>query len=164
MADRMQRVVTGDWEAGEQPPLGDGFRFAALGKKVDADALLSMEREDLADTIVGSHFDGNDLRRDALIDYPPDSGFKYLVARNADDEGFFLIWNGTGASTDFTEDTYVACAEEAKSAGLAQRYHVYARLYRFQTKNVVFYPIPDRILMDFGLDLRGEPYHDTDEQ
>jgi adenine-specific DNA-methyltransferase len=51
---------------------------------------------------------------------------------------------------------------EAKEAGLANRYHVYARLYRFQTNNVVFYQIPDRILMDFGLDLRGEPFHDDD--
>jgi adenine-specific DNA-methyltransferase len=46
---------------------------------------------------------------------------------------------------------------EAERAGLAQRYHVYARLYVFQTTNVVFYQIPDRILMDLRLDLRGEP-------
>jgi adenine-specific DNA-methyltransferase len=93
------------------------------------------------------------------VTIPPDAGYKHLVARNADDEGFFLIWSGTDGNTDFTEEAYAACAREAKKAKLKKRYHVYARLYRFQTSNVVFYQIPDRILMDFGVDLRGEPYH-----
>lgn len=162
-AERLRRVVTGDWSTGERPPLGGGYRFAALGKRVDADALLNMEREELSDTLIASHFDAASRRRDALVSVHDPSRFKYLVAHNSDDEGFFLIWNGTKGNTDFTEKTYEACAKEAKAAGLAQRYHVYARLYRFQTSNVTFYPIPDRILMDFGLDLRGEPYYADDE-
>lgn len=162
-ADRMRRVVTGDWAVGEREPLGGGYRFASLGKRVDADALLSMEREELADTLIASHFDAASRRRDALVNVREQAQFKYLVAHNSDGEGFFLIWNGTKGNTDFTEKTYEACAKEAKVAGLAQRYHVYARLYRFQTSNVIFYPIPDRILMDFGLDLRGEPYYADDE-
>jgi len=163
-ADRLRRVVTGDWKKGPRPPLGGGFRFATLGKRVDADALLNMEREELADTLIASHFDAASRRRDALVGVPDPTKFKYLVAHNSDDEGFFLIWNGTKGNTDFTEATYEACAKEAQAAGLAARYHVYARLYRFQTSNVIFYPIPDRILMDFGLDLRGEPYYADDEQ
>jgi len=159
----MRRVVTGDWAVGEREPLGGGYRFASLGKRVDADALLSMEREELADTLIASHFDAASRRRDALVNVREQAQFKYLVAHNSDGEGFFLIWNGTKGNTDFTEKTYEACAKEAKVAGLAQRYHVYARLYRFQTSNVIFYPIPDRILMDFGLDLRGEPYYADDE-
>jgi adenine-specific DNA-methyltransferase len=163
-ADRLQRVISGNWKKGPRPPVGGGYRFCTLDKRVDADALLSMEREDLADTIIASHFDAATRKRDALVTVPADGGYKYLVAQNAQDEGFFLIWNGTKGNTDFTEETYEACAKEAKKAGLGQRYHVYGRLYRFQTSNVVFYQIPDRILMDFGLDLRGEPYHDNDEQ
>ena len=159
MAKRLKRVVNGNWDRDPEPPLGSGFRFVTLDKRVDAEALLSMEKEDLADTIIASHFDGSDMRREALVRFP--SGrFKYLMAKNSSDEGFFLIWNGRSGSTDFTEETYSACAEEARRAGLGKRYHVYARLYRFQTRSVVFYQIPDRILMDFGLDLRGEPYHD----
>jgi adenine-specific DNA-methyltransferase len=161
-ADRLARVVSGEWDSGAQKPLGGGYRFASLGKKVDANALLNMEREDLADTIIASYFDSDTRRRDALVNVPADGGYKYLVAQNAQDEGFFLIWNGAKGNTDFTEATYEAVAKEAKKAGLGSRYHVYARLYRFQTSNVVFYPIPDRILMDFGLDLRGEPYHDDE--
>lgn len=161
-ADRLQRVISGDWNDGERDGLEGGYRYVKLDKKVDADALLSMEREELVDTLIASHFDAGARRRDALVNVPGD-GFKYLVAKNADDEGFFLIWNGKKGNTDFTEATYEACAKEAKKAGLGSRYHVYARLYRFQTSNVVFYQIPDRILTDFGLDLRGEPYHDDDE-
>jgi adenine-specific DNA-methyltransferase len=163
LADRLARIVSGDWHNGKGKALGGGHRFVTLGKKVDANALLSMEREDLADTIIASHFDATAGRRDVLVNVPPDAGYKYLVAHNAQSEGFFLIWNGTKGNTDFTEETYEACAQEAKLAGLGARYHVYARLYRFQTSNVLFYQIPDRILMDFGLDLRGEPYHDDDE-
>ena len=123
-----------------------------------------MEREELIDTLIASHFDAEARRRDALVNVPADGGYKHLVAKNADNEGFFLVWNGEKGNTDFTEEAYEACAKEAKKAGLEPRYHVYARLYLFQTSNVVFYQIPDRILMDFGLDLRGEPYHDDDEQ
>jgi len=36
---------------------------------------------------------------------------------------------------------------------------VYARLYVFQTENVRFYQIPDRILADFGLNLSSEPFN-----
>ncbi len=159
-ADRLKRVISGKWKSGSQEPLGGGYRFWTLDKKVDAGALLSMEREELVDTIIASHFDANTRRRPALVTIPPDAGYEYLVARNADDEGFFLVWSGTEGDTDFTEETYVACAREAAKAGLGKRYHVYARLYRFQTSNVIFYQIPDRILMDFGVDLRGEPYNE----
>jgi len=70
---------------------------------VDADALLSMEREELADTLIASHFDAASRKRDALVNVRDDARFKYLVAHNSDGEGFFLIWNGTKGNTDFTE-------------------------------------------------------------
>lgn len=162
-ADRLRRVVDGDWVATKSephPPLGGGFRFASLGKKVDAQALLSMEREELADTIIGSHFDAERRRRESLVTFATNPKFKYLVARNANDEGFFLIWNGSQGKADFDEDVYEACAAEAKRAGLAPRYHVYARLYLYQTNNVDFNQIPDKILTDFGLDIKGEPYYE----
>jgi adenine-specific DNA-methyltransferase len=161
-ADRLARAVSGDWKNGKAVALGGGYRFVALDKKVDAGALLSMEREELADTIIASHFDAGRRRRDLLVNMPTGAGYKHLVARNVDGEGFFLIWSGPGGNTDFTEDVYEECAKEATRAGLEPRYHVYARLYLFQTSNVVFYQIPDRILMDFGLDLQGEPYYEDE--
>ncbi len=164
-ADRLRRAVTGQWDSGDQELLGGGFRFAALGKKVDAEALLSMEREDLADTLLSSHFDADARQREALVRIESqDARTRYLVGKNGDDEGFFLIWGKEKNEGDFDEDAYERCVVEAAEAGLQPRYHVYAQLYRFQTSNVVFYPIPDRILMDLGLDLRGEPYNADDER
>ncbi len=162
-ADRLRRVVTGDWVSGRRERLGGGYRFLKLDKRVDAEALLSMEREELVDTLIASHVDAGARRRESLVTVPDAASYKHLVARNANDEGFFLIWGGKEGNTDFTENAYEECAKEARKAGLASRYHVYARLYRYQTSNVIFYQIPDRILLDFGLDLRGEPYHDDDE-
>jgi adenine-specific DNA-methyltransferase len=42
--------------------------------------------------------------------------------------------------------------------GLRPFYHVYARFNLFSTAGVHFYQIPDRILADFGLDVRTENY------
>lgn len=162
MANRLRRVVLGDWVRGTAPPLGGGFRFVSLAKKVDAEVLLKMERDEMADTVIASYFDASHRkgRRLVVLD---DAPYRYLVAKNADDEGFFLIWDGADKNTDFTEQVYEACADEAKQAGLRPVYHVYARLNLYQTDNVSFYQIPDRILADFGLDIRSEPFGDSDE-
>ena len=52
---------------------------------------------------------------------------------------------------------------EAEKHGLKPTYHVYARLNLYQTDNVRFYQIPDRILADFGLDVRSEPFLEDDQ-
>jgi adenine-specific DNA-methyltransferase len=156
LADRLKRVITGDWASGTGLPLSGGFRFAALDKRIDADALLRMERDEMVDTVIASHFDEN-RRRGGLIDVDRDR-YRHLVAKNADGEGFFLIWDGPDRNTNFTVDVYESCAEEALDAKLKPVYHVYARLNLYQTDNVRFYQIPDRILNDFGLDVRSEPF------
>lgn len=163
-AARLQRVVDGEWASGEGVPTGGGFSFRTLGKKVDADALLQMERDEMVDTVIASHFDSARRRGDQLTRLERDGDpFRFLVGRNADHEGFFLVWDGNG-KTDFTEDVYEQCAEEAEEAALKPSpYHVYARLYRYQTEGVRFYQIPDRILADFGLDLSSEPFTSDDE-
>lgn len=156
-ADRLQRAVTGNWSAGSTEALGGGYSFKALDRKVDAPALLSMERAEMTDTVIASHFDATRRRGLGLYRLPVEDN-QYLVAKNTDEEGFFLVWGGADANTDFDEDVYEAIAEEAARAGLKPTYHVYARLYLFQSASVIFYQIPDRILRDFGLDLRGEPF------
>lgn len=166
LAERLRRVVIVDWANGKGGALGGGFSFVMLGKKVDAAALLCMERDEMVETVIASHFDATRRRGDQLIKIE-NSGkraFRYLVAQNGDDEGFFLVWQGAGKNTDFTEEVYEECAKEAKIARLKPApYHVYARLYRYQTAGVCFYQIPDRILADFGLDLKSEPFVDEAE-
>lgn len=161
-ADRMARAVNGKWLKGDGVPLPGGYRFMALEKKVDAKALLLMEREEMVDTVIASYYDSTKRRGSGNLVSITDDANKYLVARNGDGEGFFLVWDGADGNTDFDEDVYVACSEEASAAGLRPSYHVYARYNFFQTDNVRFYQIPDRILIDFGLDLRNDSYTEDD--
>lgn len=156
-ANRLKRVVTGEWAIGKQTPLGGGFSFQRLDKRVDAQALLDMERDEMVDTVIASHFDANRKRGSNLIRVNGRE-WRYLVAKNSEDEGFFLVWDGPDKNTDFSASVYDACATEAEEAGLKPYYHVYARLYLYQTENVRFYQIPDRILADFGLDMSSEPF------
>jgi adenine-specific DNA-methyltransferase len=159
-ANRLRRVITGDWASGARTQLGGGFSFQRLGKRVDASALLQMERDEMVDTVIASHFDANRKRGSNLIRVNG-ADWRYLVAKNSDDEGFFLVWEGPDGNTDFSSVVYDACAVEAEKAGLKSYYHVYARLYLYQTENVRFYQIPDRILADFGLDMSSEPFAET---
>ena len=161
LANRLKRAVTGSWASGKVQPLPGGFRFVALRNKVDADAVLQMEREEMVDTVIASYFDASKKRGSTLVRVDP-NGHRYLVAKNSDGEGFFLVWGGPSQNTDFTDEVYEAVATEAKRAGLKAIYHVYARFNLYQTENVRFYKIPDRILADFGLDIRSEPFHELD--
>ncbi len=159
-AQRLRRVITGEWKAGKRDPLPGGFRFVTLDKKVDANVLLRMEREEMIDTVIASYFDSNRRRGPGLIPLT-DAGYRYLVARNPENEGIYLVWDGADMNTDFNEDVYEDCSKEAATAGLKPVYHVYARLYLYQTGNVYFYQIPDRILADFGLNIRSDSFNEV---
>lgn len=160
---RLQGAVTGKWANGKGLPLGGGFEFQTLEKKVDAEALLHLERDEMVDTIIGSYFAADDRKGPSLLRVT-ERGARYLVAKNRNNEGVFLVWNGSTGNTNLTREVYQACVREAKAAELEPVYHVYARLFVYQTKSVVFYQIPDRILADFGLDLKSEPFgEDADD-
>jgi adenine-specific DNA-methyltransferase len=159
-ADRMKRVITGEWASGPRDPFGSGFRFVALQKKVDAKAVLDMERDEMADAVIASHFD--DSRRGPGLVNMVLEGYQYLVARNADDEGFFLVWDGSKKAPVFDESVYDSIVEEAEKVGLKPMYHVYARFNLFQSDDAKFYQIPNRILMDFGVSTINDAYHNEE--
>lgn len=158
-ADRLTRAISGEWANGKGIALGGGFAFRQLTKQVDASALLQMEREEMVDTVIASYFDSA-RRRGGSLQRHIDEGYVYLVAQNDDGEGFYLVWDGPQSNIDLTEDVYESCVAEGQKAGLKPIYHVYARLNLFSTEGVRFYQIPDRILADFGLDVRTESYDD----
>ena len=160
-ADRLSRVISGKWENSKGVPLPGGYEFRHLTRNIDAPALLQMEREEMIDTVVASYFDSGRRRGPNLERVDP--GYAYLVAKNADNEGFYLVWDGPGENTDLTEDVYKACVAEGEKAGLKPYYHVYARFNLFATPGVHFYQTPDRILADFGLDVRTETYTEDDD-
>lgn len=160
MADRLRRVVTGNWSIGHQPGLDGGYRFCQLQKTVDAKALLEMERDEMTDAVIASHYDINRRGGPSLI-LMTTEGYEYLVARNASDEGFYLVWDGSPTPPVFNPDVYAKVVNEAKKAGLKPVYHVYARFNLFQSDDVRFYQIPDQILLDFGLNV-NDPYNHDD--
>ena len=160
--DRLRRVVTGDWvkETKTKPlPLSGGFTFKTLEKKVDAKTLLLMERDEMIDTVIASH-SSTGMRRIAVLIPIVDDGepYSYLVAKNTRNEGIYLVWSGADSNTDLTEDVYEEITDEAETAGLADVYHVYSRRNLIVTDDVIWYQIPDRILSDFGLDVRTESF------
>ena len=160
MANRIRRVATGDWESGKQPPLGGGARFIQLQKTVDAKALLEMERDEMTDAVIVSHFDANRRGGPGLITMTTE-GYDYLVARNSSGEGFYLVWDGRPDPPTFDDLVYDRVVNEAKKAELKPTYHVYARFNLFQSDDVRFYQIPDQILIDFGLNV-NDPFNNDD--
>jgi adenine-specific DNA-methyltransferase len=149
-AQRLARVISGSWARGAESPLPGGFSFFTLRSKVDAQAVLAMERDMMADTVIASHYDIMRRGGPSLVRMS-DSRFRYLVARNNENEGFFLVWDGPGKSPVLDLDTYDAIVREALTAHLAPTYHIYARFNLHQSDDIRFYQIPNRILMDFGL-------------
>lgn len=156
-ADRLKRVVTGQWANGKGRAVDGGFAFKALTNQVDANIVLRMERDEMVDTVIASHHDSNRRRGGSLVSYDT-MDYKYLVGRNAERQGFYLVWEGPDGNTDLTEDVYEACVAEGKRAKLEPTYHIYARYNLYGTEDVRFYRIPDQILIDFGLDMRTEAY------
>lgn len=161
--DRMRRVIDGDWKNGKRSPLGGGFTFKTLTKQVDGPTLLLMEREEMVDTVIASHFDSARRRGSHLYVLDDADEYRYLVAKNSENEGVYLVWDGADKSADLTEQVYEEIVEEGEKAGLSKSYHVYARLNLFVTDDVRWYQIPDRILQDFGLDIKTEAFVDGGE-
>ncbi len=154
--------MSGNWKSGARAPLGGGFTYKRLTAAIDGAAVMRMARADMSDTVIFAHFN-DQRRRDALVPVEND-GYRYLVAKNADNEGFFLVWDGPNKNTDLIKDVYSAIVAEARTANLAiGRYHVYARRWVYQRATTTsFYQIPDHILAAFGLDIRSEPFASED--
>ncbi|TDU06631.1 adenine-specific DNA-methyltransferase [Streptomyces sp. 846.5] len=161
-AKRLANAVTGKWANKKGLPLGGGFQFSELTKQVDAETLLKMERDEMRDTVLASYHDSS-RRRGPRIEKIDDPSCRHLVGKNTDNEGFFLIWDGPTGNTDLTEDVYEECALEAEQKMLEPFFHVYARRELFRTDNVNFLQIPERILVDFGLDLRTDAFSESDD-
>lgn len=158
-ADRLRRVIDGDWVNGKGTPIPGGFGFKTLTKQVDAKVVLQMERDEMVDTVIASHHDAGRRRSSSLVPIDNPSN-RYLVAKNSEGHGFYLVWDGPDKNTDLDEDVYEQCVKEGANEDLEPVYHVYARYNLFGTEDVRFYRIPDQILIDFGLDLRTEAYTD----
>lgn len=143
-------------------PLGGGFEFRVLTSQIDAKTVLSMRKDELIDVIITSHWDTSARSSPNLIRID-DPKYSYLVGRNEQNEGYFIIWDGEGPVGQLDADSYRLVLQEGKKAGLKAPYHVYARYEIYQSKNVFFYKIPDKILAHLGLNESSDPYNDQQD-
>lgn len=142
-------------------PMGGGFEFRSLTSQIDAKTVMSMKRDELVDVVITSHWD-TASRNAPNLQRIEDDKFTYLVGKNERNEGYFIIWKGEGPVGQLDVETYRDVLAEGKRAGLKTPYHVYARYEVYQSKNVVFYKIPDKILAHLGLNEASDPYNDAE--
>lgn len=163
-AERIRRVITGEWSSGKQPALGGGFRFIQLKReKIDAGAVNALAREEMIDLLLNSYWDKAEKARSYLHRYAIGS-HRYLFATNPKNEGFFLIWDNPENPSILNREAFRAIVAEASSAGLAERYHVYASMAPYTGAAVEFYKIPDRVLEHIGFNSRADAYSNAAEE
>ncbi|MGS0997530.1 site-specific DNA-methyltransferase [Rhodanobacter sp. UC4451_H18] len=161
-ANRLKRVITGNWKSGKREPLGGGFRFISLKReKIDAQAVNALEREEMIDLLLTSYWDKAEKARSYLKRLPVGE-HKHLFAVNAREEGFYLVWTSGDQPSSLTRAVFKEIAKEAKDNGLAPRYHVYAALAPYTGNDIEFYKIPDRVLEHIGFNTRADAYNNED--
>lgn len=161
-AERLKRVITGKWASGVQPALGSGFRFSMLTRKVDAKAVLNMAREEMIDLLLSCHWDKDSRNRPSLVKLVHE-GYKHLIARDADQNGYFLLWRGADDTTTLDIGTHDEIVKEAKAAKLKVPYNIYARYEDYQSEDVRFFKIPDRVLMHLGISEYRDSFNEVEE-
>src|ERR1019366_8076387 len=165
--ERLRRAITGERPDGKgklkvtAEPTGGGLEFRMLTTQIDAKVVLSMRKDELIDVVITSHWDSISRNSPTLIRVD-DKAFKFLVGKNHKDEGYFLIWNGGNAVGSLDVDTYNVVLQEGRKAGLKAPYHVYARYEVYQSQNVIFYKIPDKILAHLGLNESSDRYNEEE--
>lgn len=163
-AERIKRVVTGDWASRKGAPLPGGFRFIELKReRIDAEAVNALAREEMIDLLLTSYWDKNEKAKSYLRRLPAGS-HRHLFAVNPKEEGFFLIWDAPDQESALNREAFKRIVEEAKTAKLASRYHVYASLAPYTGTGIEFYKIPDSVLEHMGFNPRSDAYNNENAE
>lgn len=161
-ADRVKRVITGDLTSGKRDPISGGFRFMELKReKIDAEAVNALAREEMIDLLLTSYWDKAERAKSYLRRFPVGQ-HRFLFAVNSKDEGFFLVWESAQKPSVLNRDVFKAIVAEAKLAGLASRYHVYASIAPYTGAGIEFYKIPDKVLEHIGFNPRSDAFNNEE--
>lgn len=161
-ADRIRRVISGDWAEGPHQPLPGGFRFVEMKReKIDAEAVNALAREEMIDLLLTSYWDKAERAKVYLRRFPVGK-HRYLFAVSPKNEGFFLVWEAANQTSVLNRDVYKEIAAEAKAAGLGARYHVYASIAPYTGAGIEFYKIPDKVLEHIGFNPRQDAFNNED--
>lgn len=163
-AERIKRVITGDWASGKGESRPGGFRFIELKReRIDAEAVNALAREEMIDLLLTSYWDKNEKAKSYLQRLPAGT-HRHLFAVNPKNEGFFLIWDAPDQQSSLNRDAFKRIVGEAKAANLATRYHVYASLAPYTGSGIEFYKIPDSVLEHIGFNPRSDAYNNESEE
>lgn len=163
-AERVRRVIRGERAKGQArkekraQALDGGFRFTRLTDKIDGEAVLALEREEMVDLLLTTHWDQNE-RAGSHLRRLPAGAHEFLFAVTGRGEGFFLVWHHPDRPSILNRQSFRAIVDEAKAANLKSPYHVYARICTYSGPNIEFYQIPDRILEKIGFNAATEPFN-----
>jgi adenine-specific DNA-methyltransferase len=161
---RLHNAITGERPDGNgAPPLDGGFEFRMLTRQIDAKTVLSMKKDELVDVVITSHWDDSRRGSPNLVRLD-DPKYAYLVGKDDRGEGYFIIWNNGGPVGQLDRDNYKLVLKDAEKAGLKPPYHVYARYEVYQSPNVQFWKIPDKILAHLGLNENSDRFNEEDDE
>jgi adenine-specific DNA-methyltransferase len=161
-AERIRRVISGKWASGEREAIQAGFRFMELKReKIDAQAVNALAREEMIDLLLTSYWDKAERAKSYLRRFPVGQ-HSFLFAVNPKDEGFFLVWQDADKPSVLSREVFKAITAEAKAAGLASRYHVYASMAPYTGAGIEFYKIPDKVLEHIGFNPRSDAFNNED--
>lgn len=159
---RVTRAISGERVTGGKlevtaEPLPGGFRFIKLSQRVDADAVLALEREEMIDLLLTTHWDQTE-RSSAHLRRLPAQASRHLFGISGRGEGYFLVWRGPGEPSVLNREHFRQITDEAREAALKPPFHVYARISTYSGPNIEFYQIPDRILEKLGFNTTVQPF------
>ena len=72
------------------------------------------------------------------------------------------LWESADQSSVLNRDVFKAIVAEAKAAGLASRYHVYASIAPYTGAGIEFYKIPDKVLEHIGFNPRSDAFNNEE--
>lgn len=132
-AERIKRAI-------EQYGYKDGFTFYKTGRKLDRQAIVTLERDALAALICQSDETGRGRGITRL------TGHQYIIGKNHRNEAICLVWTGENGR-EVTKEDYRKAAEEVTQAGLKRPFRMYGTFTPVgDTASWKFCQIPDEIL------------------
>ncbi|MCD9186304.1 MAG: site-specific DNA-methyltransferase [Pyrinomonadaceae bacterium] len=138
-AERVRRVINGNWAIGNQNSLDGGFAYYKSGGKITRKAIMEAAHEQLADIILQSADDVGD-RIDCRLENPTG----YIVGKTRKGQAIALVWRDTQILTD---PIYYKILQEAKALNMKTPVFIYARANdALDDDGYQFCLIPDKIL------------------
>ena len=144
-AERVRRAIKVDGYK-------DGFNYYQTGRKIDREAIISMERDGITALICQADETGRGRGVTRL------TGFEYIIGKNHRNEAICLLWNGD-AHSEVTKDDMKRAAAEVTKAGLKRPFRMWGTNTNIaDTDSWKFCQIPDEILAQMHIreDMEGD--------